>query len=127
MLYSCHFKTKNTSKVAIQVASLYRVYVRVTHPRAQGTNTNINILCPWLIKPASEYNILGQTQIFVSNIKFEFVRQSNILFGFANICNKDMYVTLRASGWLSPSNRTPSCPTSAPVGSPLRWSFILTI
>ena len=80
-----------------------------------------------IVKPASEYNILGQTQIFVSNIKFEFVRQSNILFRFTNICNKDMYVTLRASGWLSPSNRTPSCPTSAPVGSPLRWSFILTI
>ena len=80
-----------------------------------------------LLKPPSEYNILGQTQILVSNIKFEFVRQSNILFGFANICNKDMYMTLRASGWLSPSNRTPSCPTSAPVGSPLRWSFILTI
>ena len=86
-----------------------------------------NNLNRYKLKPASEYNILGQTQIFVSNIKFEFVRQSNILFGFANICNKDMYVTLRASGWLSPSNRTPSCPTSAPIGSPLRWSFILTI
>ena len=80
-----------------------------------------------LVKPASEYNILGQTQIFVSNIKFEFVCQPNVLFGFANICNIDMYVTLRASGCLSPSNRAPSCPTSATIGSPLRWSFILTI
>ena len=29
-------------------ASLYREYVCVTHPRAQGTNKNINILCPWV-------------------------------------------------------------------------------
>ena len=43
----------------------------------------------YLIKPASEYNMFGQTQIFVSNIRFGFVCQSNTLFGFPNICSKD--------------------------------------
>ena len=33
--------------------------------------------------------IFGQTRIFVSNIRFGFVCQSNILFGFPNICSKD--------------------------------------
>ena len=42
------------------------------------------------LKPAFEYRILGQTRIFVSNIKFGFVRQSNILFGFPNIRNKEI-------------------------------------
>ena len=42
------------------------------------------------LKPAFEYKILGQTRIFVSNIKFGFVRQSNILFGFPNIRNKEI-------------------------------------
>ena len=39
------------------------------------------------LKPVSEYTVLGQTRIFVGNIRFGFVRQSNILFGAPNICN----------------------------------------
>ena len=60
------------------------------------------------------------TQIFVTNIRFVFVRQSNILFGFPNICNKDIYMTLLAAGWPSPSRSTQSSPTSASTGSPPR-------
>ena len=41
------------------------------------------------LKPASEYNIFGQTRIFVSNIKFGLICQSNMLFGCPNICSKD--------------------------------------
>ena len=40
-----------------------------------------------IVKPVSEYTVLGQTRIFVGNIRFEFVCQSNILFGAPNICN----------------------------------------
>ena len=42
-----------------------------------------------VLKPEFEHNVFGQTQTFVSNIRFEFVRQSNILFGCPNICSKD--------------------------------------
>ena len=41
-----------------------------------------------LIKPASEYRIFGQTQIFVSNFIFGFVCHFNILIRFPNICSK---------------------------------------
>ena len=41
-----------------------------------------------LIKPASEYRIFGQTQIFVSNVRFGFVCHFNILIRFPKICSK---------------------------------------
>ena len=42
-----------------------------------------------VVKPAFEYNEFGQTRIFLSNIRFEFARQSNIVFGCTNICSRD--------------------------------------
>ena len=47
----------------------------------------------YLLKPEFKYNVFRQTQIFVSNIRFRFVCQSNILLGFPNICRTDMYGT----------------------------------
>ena len=58
--------------------------------RAVGESNEGGSYLTLIVKPAFEYKILGQTRIFVSNIKFGFVRQSNILFGFPNIRNKEI-------------------------------------
>ena len=58
-----------------------------------------------MLKPAFKYNVFGQTQIFVSNIRFEFVRQSNILFGCLNVCNKDTERMFSPLGLLLPKRR----------------------
>ena len=58
----------------------------------------IGAMC-WL-KPASEYNVFGQTRIFGRNIRFCFVCKPNILFECPNIYSKDTERTFSSSGLL---------------------------
>ena len=68
------------------------------------TETKFELL---LLKPPFAYSIFEQTQIFVSNIRFVFARQSNIVFGCPNICSKDTERMFSPLGLLLTQRRLP--------------------
>ena len=74
---------------AFTAVTLLYNYLAPAGPEQKFVDTFGQFVDTQTVKPASEYRIFGRTHIFVSNIRFGFVCQFNILIGFPNIRSKD--------------------------------------